>query len=111
MYLMITKYVFIFASILLTILFSLRSFIPDLFKDSKKSSPFMACLGGIFFAYVILGLMLCVLIPAFKYKIIMLVFTLSPFIIGKLVTYKKLKFYSIVQLLCVIFSVVFILLI
>lgn len=111
MYLMITKYIFIFASILLIILFSLRSFLPSLFKDSKKSSPFMAFLGGLFIAYILLGLILCILISMLKYKLIMFIFALSPCVIGKLVTYKKLKFYSIVQLLCVILSVVFILLI
>ena len=111
MYLMISKYIFVSISILLTILFSLRTFLPNLFKDSKKNSPFMALLAGLFITYILSGLFLCALIPTLKYKLIMLIFTLSPFIIGKLVTYKKLKFYSIFQIFCVILSMVFIILI
>ena len=111
MYLKAIEYFFVVISVLLLILFSFRTFFPDFFKNSNKFSPVMAFLGGLFIFYIFTGIILTILFPSLKYKLIMLLFTLSPFIIGKLVSYKKLKFYSIVQILCVILSVVFIMLI
>lgn len=111
MCLIITKYFFVAISILLSALFLIRMFLPDLFKDSKINSPFMAFLGGLVIFYVLSGLAITVFMPAIIYKIIMLLFTLSPFIIGKIVTYQKLRIYSIIQILCVILSIVFVILV
>ena len=111
MYLKIAEYFFVIVSILLLGLFSFRTFLPDLFKNSNKFSPVMAFLGGLFICYIFTGIVLVLLLPNVKYKILMSIFTLSPFIIGKLVSYKKLRFYSIIQILCVILSVVFVILI
>lgn len=111
MCLIITKYFFVTISILLSVLFLIRMFFPNLFKDSKVNSPYMAFLGSLLIFYVLSGLVITILLPSIIYKFVVLLFTLSPFIIGKLVTYQKLKIYSIFQIFCVILSVVFIILI
>lgn len=105
------EYLFFMIGILLSIMLAFRTYFPDLFKNSNKFSPVMAFLGGLLVFYVLVGLILAVILPNVLYKLIMLVFALSPFIIGKLVSYEKLKFYSTIQVLCVILSVVFVILI
>lgn len=61
--------------------------------------------------YFLSCLSMIIIIPQITHKLIMTLFAASPFIIGKFVTYKKLKYYSIIQILCVILSVVFVLMI
>lgn len=111
MYLIIGKYAFAIISLMLFITLSLRVFVPNIFENNNKLSPIIAFMAGLVLLYVFLGLILTMLIPIIKYKLIMFLFTLSPFIIGKLVTYKKLKLYSIIQLFCVILSIGFLILI
>jgi hypothetical protein len=111
MYLKIAEYIFVFVAVLLSILFSLRVYLPDMFKNSNKFSPVMAFLGALVLLYVLNSLVLVLLLPNIIYKFIMLLFAASPFIIGKLVRYEKLKFYSTIQILCVILSLVFVILV
>ena len=44
------------------------------------------------------------LFSGIKYKIMMIFFALTPFIIGKMATYQKVKLYSFVQILIMLFS-------
>ena len=109
MCLAVCKYIFIAISVLLILALSFRIFFPKIFENNNKISPVIAFIAGLILLYIFLGLILTIFLPTVKYKLIILLFTLSPFIIGKLVTYKKLKFYSIIQLFCVILSVGFLL--
>ena len=97
--------------VLIVLLLIVRTFFPDLFKNSNVNSPVMALLGGLFIFYVILCAILSVITFGFVNKIIFILFGISPFIIGKLVSYQKLKIYSIIQVLCVILSLVFVIII
>ena len=105
MCLTIGKILFCVIAFLMTVLFSLRVFVK---KDFVKQSGFVALIGGTFIVYVLCGLGISVFLPGLIKKIIMIIFAISPFIIGKLVSYEKLKFYSIIQILCVILSVVYV---
>ena len=111
MYLRIAEYFFVGIGIMLSVLLSIRTFFPNIFKNSNKFSPVMAFLGSLFVFYVLAGLILAIFMPTFVYKCILLLFAISPFIVGKLVSYKTLKLYSIIQILCVILSVAFVILI
>ena len=108
MLLSVTKLIFEIICFTLSLLLAFRVFFPNVFKNSNKLSPVMALLGGLFVFYILIGIMLIFIMPSLLNKIIILLFIISPFIIGKLVTYEKLKFYSIIQILCVILSLVFI---
>lgn len=107
----VCKWLFIINSVLLLIMLSFRIFFPKVFENNNKLSPVIAFIAVLMLLYMLLGLVITIMIPAIEYKLIMFLFTISPFIIGKIVTYKKLKFYSIIQLFCVILSVGFLLII
>ena len=107
----ITKLTFEIISLAFALLLAFRIFLPDLFKNNSKLSPVMALLGGLLVFYILVGVVLICIFSSLLNKAIMLIFVLSPFIIGKFVTYEKLKIYSIIQLLCVILSLVFVIMI
>lgn len=68
------------------------------------SSHYISSIAGVMFAYIINAFLLAVLVYDVYSKILMAAFGIVPFIIGGVVNYKKLKFYSIIQILCVISS-------
>ena len=107
MLLTILKYIFYAVSFLLVLIFSLRIIFDKNFKTNNKLSPIVASIGVLFILYIVFAIGIVIFMPNIFEKIIMLLFGVSPFIIGKIVTYKKLKFYSIIQILCVILSVAF----
>ncbi len=72
----------------------------------SKCTPIIAIF---LIVYFLSCLSMIIIIPQITHKFIMVLFAASPFIIGKFVTYKKLKYYSIIQILCVILSIVFVL--
>ena len=76
---------------------------------TKKLSPmgasdFVSSIAGFFFGYVICAFLLALFLSGWSEKFIMLMFAASPFIIGKLATYQKIKIYSIIQIACIIIS-------
>ncbi len=105
----ILKYFFCFIAIFLALLLTLRVLFDNIFKNNNKLSPVVALIGGLFLLYTLIGLILSLVYPNILNKFIMFLFSLSPFIIGKLVSYKRLRLYSIIQVLCVIFSIGFVL--
>lgn len=77
-------------------------------KDMMKASNFIASMAIFLGTYILSGLILVFLINGTISKFITLMFVLSPFIIGKFATYKFEKLYSLIQVFCVLISVVFI---
>lgn len=73
-----------------------------------RASDYVSSMAGFLFAYIVIAFMLAVFTPGGINKIVMALFGISPFIIGKLVTYKKVKRYSFIQILCVILSLVYV---
>lgn len=109
MYLNLLKILFAASGLLFVILFSVRAFCK--FEDLGKLSAFVSSIAIFLLMYLLATLILIVIVPNILHKLILILFALSPFIIGKIVTYKKLKFYSVIQILCVILSVGFVVLI
>ncbi len=105
------KILFCITGIMFVTLLSLRIVFDEKFKTDNKLSPIVAVIGGLLLLYVLCALIIALFYEVYLYKFIMLIFAISPFIIGKLVTYKRLRFFSIFQIICVILSLVFVILV
>jgi hypothetical protein len=77
-------------------------------KDMMIKSHFIAGMAMSMGIYILSGIILAFFVPDIAKKLIILLFALSPFIIGKLATYKLEKIYSFIQVFCVLISVVFV---
>ena len=73
--------------------------------DGMKASVFITIIAIFFLAYIFNTIILSILIPDLYTKLIMAFIAISPFIIGKLVTYPKVGFYSNIQIGIVILSI------
>lgn len=79
--------------------------------STMNSSRFISSIAGSFFLYVINAIALVILLPQPASKLVMAFFCITPFIIGVFATYERLKLYSIIQILCVIISGAYVLII
>ena len=95
--------IFIIFSLILILSILLFKLIISKSKDNIKSSSFVAII-AIFLALYIL--MACI-IALFKNDLIMGLFAISPFIIGKLATWEKEKIYTIIQILTIMASIIY----
>ena len=86
-----------------------KIFTKKLRQDGEKYSDFIATMSFFLAFYVIFAILDCFLISDIKNKLIMLLFALSPFIIGKVATYEQEKMYSILQLTVILYSALFVL--
>ena len=111
MYCKIIEFSFILSSLALLFLMILREFGLTKNLSPMRASDYISIMAIFMFAYIILALILAALIPGSINKIVMAIFGLSPFIIGKLVTYKKVKIYTYGQIFCVILSLVYIIIV
>ena len=108
MHLIAFKVLFCIIGALFSILLTCRIIFNSKFQNNNKLSPLIAFMGGLLLFYSLIGIILAAVYPNILKKIILFIFAISPFLIGKLVCYKKLTFYSIIQILCVILSIGFI---
>ncbi len=106
MHIKIFEILFIISGILLVILLSSREFIALKIKDNLKVSAFVSFIAGILLIYIILAILLAILGEGGFYKVLMAFFGVSPFIIGRLASYEKVKFYSFIQILLAGISVI-----
>lgn|SRR5574344_404114 len=79
-------------------------------KNIMISSNFVAAIAALFGIYSLLCLLLMFSTPDLKIKLIMLVFGSSPFLIGKMATYKLETFFTVCQVLFVFLSLAFVVL-
>ena len=107
MCLKVLQYIFILLGLALAILFAVQVFYISKFK-SDFAEHYVPVLTSVILIYIILAIALTLLIGGNLNKAIMLFFAVSPFIIGRLVTYKKVKLYSMIQIACVLMSVGFV---
>lgn len=84
-----------------------KMFTKKLRQDGEKYSDFIATMSFFLAFYVIFTILDCFLIYDIKNKLIMLLFAISPFIIGKVATYEQEKMYSILQLTIILYSAFF----
>lgn len=106
----IVEMTFIASCLIFSVLIILHKAVVSKLKDNIKISHFVAVIAFFLALYVILALLMVFLLKSLLYKAIMLVFALSPFIIGKLATYKKEKLYSFIQVLTVLLSAIVVIL-
>ena len=88
----------------LTVLLVLRELGITKKLSPMRASEYVSVIAGFMIAYIITAIIIVFKIGDLTDKAIMLFFAISPFVIGKLVTYEKVKIYSIIQILCVILS-------
>ena len=94
------KTLFILSGLLFVLSIIIHKLFVSKIKDAMKISNFIALMAIFMALYIIFGIVL-----AFRYNPIYIIFALSPFIIGKLATYQKEKIYSIIQIICVLISI------
>ena len=111
MHLTILKILFVLNCLILTILLILRELGITKKMSPMKASDFVSTIAGFLFAYITIALLLAISVDRVFSKAVTIIIAISPFIIGKLVTYQKVKIYSIIQILCVIFSLIYVLII
>ena len=106
MYLIVIKSLFIFFGLLLAALLVFREKIVSKIGDNLKISVFISLIAAIMLAYVIVAVLFLFAPIGFYAKLLMLFFAASPFIVGKFVTYEKVKTFTILQILLAIVSTV-----
>ncbi len=78
-------------------------------KDIMKASHFVAGMAIFMGIYILSGIIMGFAVKGIINKLIILLFALSPFIIGRFATYKHIKIYSMVQIVCILISILYIL--
>ena len=102
---MYLKIGFISFGILLFLLLCTYKFFIEKRKRTEKTASYVSFIGAILLLYVLSGALFAFFAPTFLSKVIVAIFALSPFIIGKMATYEKENFYSFIQILCIFLSV------
>ena len=74
-------------------------------KDMMKASHFVAGMTLFMGIYIFSGIILALLFHKIIPSLLILLFALSPFIIGRFATYNTEKIYSIIQIICVLISI------
>ncbi|MBR2069767.1 MAG: hypothetical protein IJ877_08415 [Candidatus Gastranaerophilales bacterium] len=94
------------------LLFVLSIFIHKIYiskqKDIMKASHFIASMTIFMGLYILSGFILTFFVKGIFSKILIFLFAMSPFIVGKFATYKYEKIYSLIQVFCVLISIGFI---
>ena len=83
-----------------------KFFLNRIFKDNIKSSEFVAFMGLVIMIYSVLAFVLVLFVPLIQNKIFILLYGLSPYIIGKFAKYEKENLFSIIQLVIVVISII-----
>ena len=104
------KILFSIICVLLPLLMVLQKLWVSKIKDNMKKSDYVAFLAIVLGLYIILGIILAFVIPDIKNKCIIAFFALSPFIIGKFATYKTEVLFSIIQMITIVISGIFVIL-
>ncbi len=74
-----------------------------------KTTSFIAFIALMLMFYVLFAILIAILSPYPKDKIIMLLFACCPFVIGRFATYKYENQYSLTQILLIIVSIIYLL--
>ncbi len=98
------KILFIVAAILLSILIIIHKQYTSKVKDNVKISNFVAVIGFSLVAYIICAIIIGIFYGGLIYRILMFLFAICPFIIGKMATYQKVKLYSSIQIIVMLAS-------
>ena len=111
MYLKILEYGFVLICGILTVLLVLREFGITKKMSGMRASDYISTVSAFLLGYIIFAFLLAIFLPYLLHKAVMLVLGFSPFIIGKLATYQKLKVYSIIQIFVIFLRGIYLLII
>ncbi|MBR1776740.1 hypothetical protein IJ750_06695 [bacterium] len=104
------EWLFITISAILTLfLISYKTYICKL-ERTPAISVFVSAITGTMLLYVLSAAVLTVTITGIFNKLIILSLGLSPFIIGKMATYEKENLYCYIQILIIVFGIIYLLL-
>ena len=106
MLLNIIKIVFIMSTILFSVLIILHKRFTLKIKDNIKISNYVAAIAFFLVAYIISALLIMIISTGIKFKLLMLLFAIMPFIVGKFAQYEKIKLYSAIQIIIMVFSAI-----
>lgn len=104
MCLKIFELIFVFISLSLAFLLIAREIGITKHMSPMHASDYISSIAALLLGYIIISFIIAVFAQGIFNKIIFLFFCASPFIVGKFVTYKRLKIFSVLQILCVIIS-------
>ncbi|GEM_PF-1495737 len=108
MCLVILKICFALFGILLALNIALCEFGFTKKMSGMRASDFLSYVAVTMFGYILAALVLVFFVHGGINKVLIALFGISPFIIGKVVTYHKLRFYSIIQIAIITLSAVYI---
>lgn len=106
----IIKWLFVLISVILICMISYGKLFVFRKKKPQFVSDYCATMAGIFGAYSICGLLLVWLFTPTTDKVVMFGFAVSPFLIGLVATYHTEKYYTLAQLLLLVFSAAYVIL-
>ena len=104
MFLNTLKILFITSAFLFPFLLILHKYYMTKVKDNVKISNYVAFTAVFLVIYIIGALLLAIITGGIKYKLLMIFFALCPFIIGKIAKYEKIRLYSSIQIMIMLFS-------
>lgn len=104
MCLKIFEVIFILVSLILAFLLIAREIGITKYMSPMRASDYVSSMAVFMLGYILISFVIAVFAQGIFNKMIFLFFCASPFIIGKFVTYKRLKIFSVLQILCVIIS-------
>ena len=78
--------------------------------NPMRASDFVSVITIFLILYVVSAFLVALCYPILNLRIAMILFGITPFVLGKAASYKEIKTYSIIQILCVILSIMFLLL-
>jgi len=105
------KFLFIVIAAIFSLMLMIYKLILCKLKRTSKTSLYISVMTFLLFLYITFALLLVILVPKVLSKFIIGFFAISPFIIGRLATYKKENLYSWLQIFMVILSIFCVLLI
>ena len=108
MLLIILRNSFIIIALWLFFTMAFRKVLINKISDNVKQSEFVAFIGLLIMLYSIVGLLLMFFVFGWTSKIVLLLCSIAPFIIGKLATYEKEELFSFIQLIIVLGSVIYV---
>ncbi len=106
MYLGFLKLLFIIVSVISVIIFILLNINYTKKMEPMKASEFVSAAAAGLFVYIILAITLAITQSGIL-KFIFLLFAIFPFILGQLANYKTRRYFTLVQILAIISSVIF----
>ena len=99
------KIIFLISTVVFSLLIIIHKQFTLKVKDNIKISNYVAIMAFCLVTYIICAILLGFMLDDIKYKFLMMLFALSPFIIGKIATYGKIKLFSSLQIIVMLISI------